>query len=92
MTAIIAIAAAFALGRWSNTRPPAIDITEPDPWIVVSETAATPVKPPHGEGRQGAQGERPVVKDVASQVPCTYTTLRGHAKGRFLPLPEAAHG
>ena len=90
--AIIAIVAAFALGRWSQMRLPAIEITEPDPWIVVSETVATPVGLPHCEGRQGAQGGRPVVKEVASQAPCTYTILRGHAKGRFLSLPESAHG
>ena len=32
------------------------------------------------------------VKEVASQAPCTYTTVRGHATGRFLPLPNNAHG
>ena len=32
------------------------------------------------------------VKEVASQAPCTYTTVRGHATGRFLPLPSHAHG
>ena len=32
------------------------------------------------------------VKEVASQAPCTYTIVRGHATGRFQPLPDYAHG
>ena len=32
------------------------------------------------------------VKEVGSQAPCTYTAVRGHATGRFLPLPSHAHG
>ena len=86
------MALAFALGRWSKTRQPAITVPEADPWIVVSEMATTPTKPPRGEGRQDARGGRPAVREVASQAPCTYTVLRGHAKGRFMPLPEAAQG
>ena len=32
------------------------------------------------------------VREVASQAPCTYTILRGNARGRFQVLPDAAHG
>ena len=39
-------------------------------------------------GRVGPLG----VREVASQAPCTYTSVRGCAKGRFQPLPDTAHG
>ena len=32
------------------------------------------------------------VREVASQAPCTYTFVRGNARGRFQVLPDAAHG
>ena len=60
--------------------------------MVVSEVAAMPTTSPGGEGRPLAPVELLAKRDVASQAPCTYIAVRGHARGRFLPLPEAAHG
>ena len=91
-TVVIAIAAAFALGRWSKGRLPIEGSDEHGPWFVVTETQAAPVELPRGARRQDVRWERPVVRKVASQAPCTYTTVRGHARGRFQPLPESAHG
>ena len=87
-----AMAAAFALGRWSAPRLAVTTTTELDPWIVVAEAAETPKKSSLGEEGQGARWGCLATREVASQAPCTYTIVRGHARGRFLPLPEAAHG
>ena len=85
----IAVIAAFILGRWSSPRTGAAAKVEAEPWVMITEACER--SPQEGRG-QGIPGGQPVTRDVASQAPCTYTIVRGHAKGRFLPLPEAAHG
>ena len=89
---IAAMAVAFALGRWSSPQLAAPITTELDPWVVVAEAAEVPEKSsPDGKGQDTRLGGS-ATREVASQAPCTYTIVRGHARGRFLPLPEAAHG
>ena len=62
-----------------------------------SDPRATPqenntTSPLVGCERSKAQRGPVSVKELGSQAPCTYTTVRGHATGRFLPLPSHAHG
>ena len=88
--AILAIVAplAFALGRWTAAGN-AETQRETEPWVVISEAKET--EPNEAKGarvRATVHG----TKEVASQAPCTYTVVRGHLRGRFLPLPETAHG
>ena len=123
--AIIAVVVLMILsavvGRWSDLRRHKGEaVNDPEPWVVVSETAASAQETPSREGLPAAQatspGDRRVapqngninplvgcehsvaqlgpvsVKEVASQAPCTYTAVRGHATGRFQPLPDYAHG
>ena len=57
------------------------------------EGSRAPNESPHGgDGRPLAHKEPRGVREVASQAPCTYTVLRGCARGRFHALPDAAHG
>ena len=57
------------------------------------EGSRDPSESPRGGDRRYLASNGPGgVREVASQVPCTYTIVRGHARGRFLALPEAAHG
>ena len=57
------------------------------------EGSRVPSECPKG-GDQRTQAPRGLgsVREVASQAPCTYTILRGNARGRFQVLPDAAHG
>ena len=48
--------------------------------------------PKGGDKRTQAPRGPGSVREVASQAPCTYTILRGNARGRFQVLPDAAHG
>ena len=48
--------------------------------------------PKGGDKRTHAPRGLGSVREVASQAPCTYTILRGNARGRFQVLPDAAHG
>ena len=58
-----------------------------------SEGSRAPSESPRGGDRRNlAQNGPGSVREVASQAPCTYTILRGHARGRFQALPDAAHG
>ena len=60
---------------------------------VEREGSRAPSEPPHsGNGRPLAREEPRGVREVASQAPCTYTVVRGCARGRFHPLPDTAHG
>jgi len=57
------------------------------------EGSRAPSESPQGGDRRSlAQSGPGSVREVASQAPCTYTILRGHARGRFQALPDAAHG
>ena len=88
--AILAIVAllAFALGRWTAPGK-ARTRNEAEQWVVISEANETEPK----EARSaGFRVTTPGSKEVASQAPCTYTVVRGHLRGRFLPLPDTAHG
>ena len=59
---------------------------------VEREGSRAPSEPPHsGNGRPLAREEPRGVREVASQAPCTYPVVRGCARGRFHPLPDAAH-
>ena len=53
---------------------------------------ATSQSPKGGDRRTQAPRGPGSVRAVASQAPCTYTILRGNARGRFQVLPDAAHG
>ena len=80
---------AFVLGRWSAPRKSAETRSEAEPWVMITEA--------NDAGPQEVRGTRVLettsgTKEVASQAPCTYTVVRGHLRGRFLPLPESAHG
>ena len=94
IAACAAVAIAFVAGRWSAHAPRDASAAEGEPWIMVVDTATGPTTAPNrGDAVQTAphwKGTR--TKNVASQAPCTYTFVRKHAKGRFLPLPESAHG
>ena len=46
----------------------------------------------NGDKRLPARVGPSGVREVASQAPCTYTIVRGCARGRFQPLPDTAHG
>jgi len=125
ISAVIAVVVLMALsaiaGRWSASRRQKDEmVNDPEPWVVVAETAAnaqeTPShkenlaahaassgdqevapqdreeKPLRGSERSSVRAEPVSVKEVASQAPCTYTSVRGHATGRFQPLPDYAHG
>ena len=85
-------AAAFLLGRWSAPQLAELSAAEEDPWIVVAEAAETPRMSSPNSEELGARRGCPKTREVASQAPCTYTVLRGHARGRFQPLPDSAHG
>ena len=80
---------AFALGRWTAARKGAEAYSEAEPWVVITEANETE---PKEVRRAGVRVITPGTKEVASQAPCTYTVVRGHLRGRFLPLPETAHG
>jgi hypothetical protein len=83
------------------------DITSPDseqgkekgisarerPIEAEGEGSRAPSESPKG-GDKRTQAPRGLgsVREVASQAPCTYTILRGNARGRFQVLPDAAHG
>ena len=57
------------------------------------EGSRAPSESPRGGDRRHLALNGPGgVREVASQAPCTYTILRGHARGRFQALPDAAHG
>ena len=57
------------------------------------EGSRAPSESPRGGDRRSlAQRGSGSAREVASQAPCTYTILRGHARGRFQVLPDAAHG
>ena len=57
------------------------------------EGSRAPSESPQGGDRRHLARNGPGgVREVASQAPCTYTILRGHARGRFQPLPDSAHG
>ena len=86
------VVTAFIIGRWSASRLTEPPVTERDPWIVVAEAAAAPLKSPYDKEKPSTQWRCYETREVASQAPCTYTFVRGHARGRFLPLPESAHG
>ena len=86
------VVVAFILGRWSVPKLTEPSATEQDPWIVVAEAAEAPMKSPHNKEMLSAQWRCYETREVMSQAPCTYTFVRGHAKGRFVPLPESAHG
>ena len=94
IAACAAVAIAFIAGRWSTQTPRDASAAEGEPWIMVVDSAAGPTDASHrGDAVQTAahwKGHR--TNDVASQAPCTYTFVRKHARGRFLPLPESAHG
>ena len=92
MAASAVVDTAFVLGRWSAPQLAEPSATEVDPWIVVAEAAETPKKSSPNKERLGARWRCYDTREVASQAPCTCTFVRGHAKGRFVPLPEAAHG
>ena len=62
---------------------------EAEPWVMITEASE---KAPQEAKGTGVLVAKPGTKEVASQAPCTYTVVRGHARGRFLPLPESAHG
>ena len=88
--AILAIVAllAFTLGRWTASDK-AETRSEAEPWVVITEADETDPKDAKGARvRATTHG----TKEVASQAPCTYTVVRGHLRGRFLPLPDTAHG
>ena len=91
--AVVAIAAvalsAFALGRWSAPRKSAEARSEAEPWVMIAEANET--EPQEVRGTRVLQ-TKSGTKEVASQAPCTYTVVRGHLRGRFLPLPDTAHG
>ena len=88
----VVLIAAFFLGRWTASRR-AIDMpTAGDPWTLINEEIEGTKTSSTDSGELGSQDACLLTKEVASQAPCTYTVLRGHAKGRFLPLPELAHG
>ena len=58
-----------------------------------SEGSRAPSESPQGGDRRTlAPRGSGSVREVASQAPCTYTILRGNARGRFQVLPDAAHG
>ena len=92
-TAAVVLAAvalsAFILGRWSAPRKGAEPRIEAKPWVMITEARERSPQEVRGlripEAGSGT-------KEVASQAPCTYAVVRGHARGRFLPLPESAHG
>ena len=119
VVALMVLSAIF--GRWSAPRSAGKEaVQDPEPWVVVSEAAASPgseqsegncmlaskrlvraeaegsrapsESPRGGDRRSLAQRGSGSVREVASQAPCTYTILRGHARGRFQVLPDAAHG
>ena len=94
VAACAAVAIAFVAGRWSADAPRDAAAADGEPWIMVVNEATGPTTAPNrGDAVQAAshwKGTR--TKNVASQAPCTYTFVRKHAKGRFLPLPESAHG
>ena len=94
VAACVAVAIAFAAGRWSADGSRDAAAADGEPWImVVNETAGPTTTPNRGEaGRAASHRTGTTTKNVASQAPCTYTFVRKHAKGRFLPLPESAHG
>ena len=94
VAACAAVAIAFVAGRWSADAPRDAAAADGEPWImVVNETAGPTATPNRGEaGRAASHRTGTTTKNVASQAPCTYTFVRKHAKGRFLPLPESAHG
>ena len=57
------------------------------------EGSRIPSESPKDGGKRTLAPKGPgSVREVASQAPCTYTLLRGNARGRFQVLPEAAHG
>ena len=57
------------------------------------EGSRAPSESPRGGDRRHLALNGPGgVREVGSQAPCTYTILRGHARGRFQALPDAAHG
>ena len=90
MVALATVAlSAFALGRWTAARTGAEACNEADPWVVVTEADEKEPKEARGARLRVTTAG---TKDVASQAPCTYTVVRGHLRGRFLPLPETAHG
>ena len=94
VAACVAVAIAFAAGRWSADGSRDAAAADGEPWIMVVDAATGPSTAPNrGDAVQTAphwKGTR--TKNVASQAPCTYTFVRKHAKGRVLPLPESAHG
>ena len=94
VAACVAVAIAFAAGRWSADGSRDAAAADREPWImVVNETASPIVAPRRGEADRAAPHRTgTATKNVASQAPCTYTFVRKHARGRFLPLPESAHG
>ena len=58
-----------------------------------SEGSRAPSESPQGgDKRTLAPRGSGSAREVASQAPCTYTIVRGHARGRFQVLPDAAHG
>ena len=88
--AILAIVAllAFALGRWT-TLGKARTRNDAEQWVVISEADE---KEPNEDKCAGICAIALATREVASQAPCTYTVVRGHLRGRFLPLPDNAHG
>ena len=83
------------------------DITSPDseqgkgksisarerPIEAEGEGSRAPSESPKGGDKRTQAPRGPgSVREVASQAPCTYTILRGNARGRFQVLPDAAHG
>ena len=94
IAACAAVAIAFIAGRWSTQAPRDASAAEGEPWIMVVDSAAGPTDASHrGDAvRTAAHWTGHRTNDVASQAPCTYTFVRKHARGRFLPLPESAHG
>jgi len=85
----IAVLLVFALGRWTAADKGAEARSEAEPWVVISEANET--EPKEVKGAR-VRATTPGTKEVASQAPCAYTVVRGHLRGRFLPLPETAHG
>ena len=80
---------AFAFGRRTATGKGAEARSEAEPWVVISE--ADEMEPKEAKSAR-VRATTHGTKEVASQAPCTYTVVRGHLRGRFLPLPDNAHG